>query len=110
MIGADGQRLVEQLAERLGAAVGGDLDACRRGMLPWTRQIGLLGRPIAPRLYLAVGTSGGFEHLTGSVKAQVVAAIDFEPESPLLAAADVGLAGDWRELLPQLVESLEGSV
>jgi electron transfer flavoprotein alpha subunit len=110
VVGADGLRLVEELAEKLGAAVGGDHEACRRGMLPWNRQIGLLGRPVAPRLYLAVCASGGFEHLTGSVKSQVVAAVDFEPDSPLLAAADVGLAGDWRELLPRLVERLDGSL
>ena len=109
-VGADGLRRVEQLAEQLGAAVGGDHDACRSGLLPWSRQIGLLGRQIAPRLYLAVAADGGYEHLTGSVKAQVIAAIDFERASPLLRAADVGLAGDWSELLPELVDGLAGAL
>jgi electron transfer flavoprotein alpha subunit len=68
----------------------------------------LLGRQVAPRLYLAVGAAGDYEHLTGSVKAGVIAAVDATAGSDLLAAADVGLAGDWRELVPALVEALDG--
>jgi electron transfer flavoprotein alpha subunit len=110
VVGEEGVRRAEQLAASIGAAVGGDFDACARGLLPWSRQVGLLGRQVAPRLYVGVCASGGYEHLTGSVKAQVVAAIDFEPDSPLLTAADVGLAGDWRELLPELVSALDGKL
>jgi electron transfer flavoprotein alpha subunit len=109
-VGADGVARIEQLAGQLGAAVGGDHGACRSGLLPWSRQIGLLGRQIAPRLYISVAADGGYEHLTGSVKAQVIAAIDFERASPLLTGADVGLAGDWRELLPGLVDGLAGAL
>lgn len=97
---------VERLASRLGAAVGGTLAACEAGWVPRNRHIGLLGRPVAPRLYLAVGAEGSFEHLTGSVKALVIAALNADAGAEMLAAADVGLAGDWRETLPALVEAL----
>ena len=89
-----------------GAAIGGDRAACAASRLPWGAEIGLQGRSIAPRVYLAIETDSGFEHLTGAVKAGVIAAIAADPSSPLLATADVGLAGDWRELAPALLGAL----
>jgi electron transfer flavoprotein alpha subunit len=101
---------LERTVTPLDAAVGGDHAACTAGLVPWSRQIGLLGRPVAPRLYLAVGASGDFEHLTGSVKAGVIAAVNAAPDAPMLAAADVALAGDWRQLVPPLVDALAGRI
>jgi electron transfer flavoprotein alpha subunit len=97
---------IEEAAERAGAAIGGDRAACAAGRVPWGVEIGLQGRQVAPRVYLAIETDAGFEHLTGAVKAGVIAAIAADPSSPLLAAADVALAGDWRELAPALLEAL----
>jgi electron transfer flavoprotein alpha subunit len=91
------------LAERVGAAVGGTREVCERGDLPRNRQIGLYGRAVAPRLLVTVGVGGGFEHTTGFVKAAVIAAVNAAPDVPMLAAADVGLVGDWREKLPALL-------
>src|SRR5256885_9131152 len=96
---------IEESAERAGAAIGGDRAACAAGRVPWAAEIGLQGRQVAPRVYLAIEADAGFDHLTGSVKAGVIAAIA-EPGSPLLAAADVSLAGDWRELAPALINAL----
>jgi electron transfer flavoprotein alpha subunit len=93
-------------ADRAGAAIGGDRAACAEGLVPASGQIGLLGRAIAPRLYIAVETDAGFEHVTGTVKAAVIAAVSSAASSPMFAAADVGLAGDWRELVPALLESV----
>jgi electron transfer flavoprotein alpha/beta subunit len=98
------------LATTLGAALGGDRNACEAGLVPRSRQLGLLGRAVAPRLYVAVEAAGDFEHLTGSVKAGVIVALSADAESPLLGAADVGLAGEWRETLPPLVEALRGAL
>jgi len=92
--------------ELAGAAIGGDRAACAAGRVPWGAEIGLQGRSVAPRVYLAIETDAGFEHLTGAVKAGVIAAIAADPSSPLLAAADVGLSGDWRELAPELLDAL----
>jgi electron transfer flavoprotein alpha subunit len=93
-------------AERADAAIGGDRAACAAGRVPWGAAIGLQGRSVAPRVFLAVETDPGFEHLTGAVKAGVIAAIAADADSPLLAAADVGLVGEWRELAPALLEAL----
>ncbi|HEY3069581.1 MAG TPA: FAD-binding protein [Gaiellaceae bacterium] len=101
---------VETLAGRLDAAVGGSRAVCDAGWLPKNRQIGLTGRAVAPRLYIAVGVRGAFEHLVGSVKAGVIVALNKNEKAPFLRAADIGLVGDWRETLPPLIEALEGRV
>jgi electron transfer flavoprotein alpha subunit len=105
----DGQAVeqLRSLATALGAALGGDRNACEAGLLPRSRQLGLLGRPVAPRLYVAVETAGDFEHLTGSVKAGVIVALSRDVDSPLLSGGDVALVGQWRETLPPLIEALD---
>ena len=92
-----------ELPERV--AVGGTREICERGLLPRNRQLGLYGRAVAPRLLVAVGVPGDFEHLTGFVKADVVVAVN-GVEAPMLEAADAGLKGDWRALLPVLLDAL----
>jgi electron transfer flavoprotein alpha subunit len=99
---------LESLAHTLGAAVGATRAAAEAGLVPANRQIGLLGRPVAPRLYVAVNAPGDYEHLTGTVKASVIVAVHPDPGSAMLGAADVGLIGDWRELLPPLAQALSG--
>jgi electron transfer flavoprotein alpha subunit len=97
---------IREATEEVGAAIGGDRAACAAGRIPRGAEIGLQGRSVAPRVFLAIETDAGFEHLTGAVKAGVIAAIAADPGSPLLSAADVGLAGDWRELAPALLAAL----
>jgi electron transfer flavoprotein alpha subunit len=99
---------IDDYARRLGAAVGASREVADAGWLPKNRQIGLTGRAVAPRLYLAVGVRGAFEHLVGSVKAGVIAAVNANERAPIFKGADVGLVGDWRESLPPLVDALEG--
>ena len=91
------------VGERMGAAVGGTREVCGRGDLPGNRQIGLYGRPVAPRLLVTVGVPGDFEHTTGFVKAGVIAAVSGDPAASMLQGADVGVVGDWRDLLPALL-------
>ena len=97
---------LEEAAGRTEAAIGGDRNACAAGVVPWTAEIGIKGRAVAPRIYVAVEADPGFEHLTGTVKAGVIAAIAVDERSPLLDAADVALAGDWRDLAPALLTAL----
>jgi electron transfer flavoprotein alpha subunit len=92
-----------EIAEQAGAAVGATREVCARGDLPTNRQIGLYGRAVAPRLLITVGVPGDFEHATGFVKAAVIAAVDGDPDTQMLGAADVGVVGDWRDLLPALL-------
>jgi electron transfer flavoprotein alpha subunit len=101
---------IEGFAARLGAAVAASRDVAEAGWLPKNRQIGLTGRAIAPRLLLEVGVRGAFEHLVGSVNAGVIAALNANERAPIFEHVDVGLAGDWRETLPPLVDALEGKV
>jgi electron transfer flavoprotein alpha subunit len=98
---------VEELPELpAGVALGGTRRACDAGLLPRSRQIGLLGRQVAPHLLVAVGVRGDAEELTGFVKANVVAAIAADRSAPMLAAADVAVIGDSRDVLPSLLEAI----
>jgi electron transfer flavoprotein alpha subunit len=89
-----------------GVALGGTREACERGLLPRSRQIGLLGRQVAPRLLVAAGVQGDPEELTGFVKANVVAAVSADRSAAMVSAADVAVTGDWREVLPALLDSI----
>jgi electron transfer flavoprotein alpha subunit len=102
----DGLAEVEAQAGRLGAAVGGDREACEAGMLPRNRQIGLYGRALAPSLYVAIGVNADFEHIAGPMKAGVIVALDTDADAPMVREADVALLGDWRVTLPALVDAL----
>jgi electron transfer flavoprotein alpha subunit len=93
------------LAEAAGAAVGATRAVCERGDLPGNRQLGLLGRPVAPRLLVAVGVPGDTEELTGFVKARVIAGVS-HGEAPMLAAADVGAIIHWEAAIPALAGAL----
>ena len=101
---------LEALAARLGGTVAGSRDVTDAGWLPKSRQIGLTGRAIAPRLLVEVGVRGAFEHRVGSVRAGVIVALNANERAPILEHADIGLVGDWRETLPPLVAALEGKL
>jgi electron transfer flavoprotein alpha subunit len=101
---------IEAQAARLGAAVGGSRDVTDAGWLPKNRQIGLTGRAVAPRLLIEVGVRGAFEHMSGSVRAGVIVALNANERAPIFERADVGVVGDWHETLPPLVDALEGKV
>ena len=91
-------------AAEAGAAIAGTREVCEAGWLPLTRQVGILGRPVAPRLLVAVGIRGDEEEAPGFVKAGVVAAVDVEDGAPINEAADVIVPGDWRKTLQPLHE------
>ncbi|HXZ56385.1 MAG TPA: FAD-binding protein [Gaiellaceae bacterium] len=90
---------LRELAAPLGAALGGDRRACEAGLVARSRQLGLLGRSVAPRLYVAVETESDFEHAVASVKASVIVVFE-QSETPVEGTADVAIAGDWRETFP----------
>ena len=100
---------LRSLAARLGCAIGGDRHACDAGLIPRARQLGLLGRSVAPRLYLAVETEGDFEHLVASVKASVIVVLKGSPGA-VTGTADVAVVGDWRKTLPPLADALAGAL
>jgi electron transfer flavoprotein alpha subunit len=96
--------LARELADALGAALGATRDVVDRGWLSYPRQIGLSGKTVSPKLYIAVGLSGSIQHLTGMQTAERVVAINKDPEAQIFKAADFGIAGDLFDILPKLTE------
>jgi electron transfer flavoprotein alpha subunit len=99
----EGFALVEELAGLLGGAVGATRMAVDAGWASFSRQIGLTGRIISPRVYVACGISGSPHHMDGVREAGLVVAINTDRHAPVFTYADVGILGDVRELLPALI-------
>jgi electron transfer flavoprotein alpha subunit len=97
---------LEPLLDVLGAELGCTRKVTDRGWQPHARQIGITGRSIAPNLYVAIGLSGKFNHMVGVRSSGTILAVNAERDVPLFAAADVGILGDWREIVPALTAEL----
>ena len=97
---------LEPLVTVLGAELGATRKVTDKGWMPHARQIGITGRSIAPNLYVAVALSGKFNHMVGVRSAGTILAINDQPDMPVFAAADVGIIGDWREVVAALVAEL----
>ena len=100
---------IRELAARLGASIAATRSVTDVGWLPKQMQVGLTGRAIAPRLYIAVGIRGDFNHVVGIQKAGTVVGINTTRRHPIFQAADYCILGSWEDYLPALVEALAGN-
>ncbi|MGK4581602.1 FAD-binding protein [Kitasatospora sp. HPMI-4] len=101
--------LLQPLLDVLDAELAATRKVTDRGWQPRARQIGITGRSVAPRLFVAIGTSGRFNHLVGARGADFILAVNNDPAAPVFEAADVGLVADWREAVPHLVEAIRSA-
>jgi len=96
------QHVRDGLARVLGASCGGSRGAVDLGIVPPELQIGLTGRMVSPKLYIAVGLSGSPQHMAGCSGAGTIVAVNTDPQAPIFGFAHYGVVGDYRRVLPSL--------
>ncbi len=107
-IGAsDGFKLLEELAQTLGGAVGASRPPCDNGWIADTAQVGLTGKIVAPELYIAVAISGSSQHMSGCSGARTIVAINKDKEANIFRHARFGIVGDWKKILPAFTNKIK---
>ena len=104
---ADGFAVIEKLAQRLNGSVGASRPCVDHGWQPYAHQVGLSGKTVSPRLYMACGISGAIQHLAGIQTAEAIIAINSDPNAMIFQVADLGIVGNFFDILPALMEQLD---
>ena len=98
--------MLHELADLVGGVVACSRPVVEAGLMPYERQVGQTGKTVAPKVYFAIGVSGAVQHLVGMQGSEKIVAVNADPNAPIFTVADVGIVGDYRQVVPRLIEQL----